>query len=133
MYVALGFPKQEHLIASLRDEFPQTWFLGVGFSFSFVAGETRRAPPWVSRLGLEWMHRLAQDPRRLAGRYLLHGLPFAARLFAAAIASRLFRRERYVARQDYFGTGTGGSRVVFGSGALERTRAKSLEELGGPE
>jgi N-acetylglucosaminyldiphosphoundecaprenol N-acetyl-beta-D-mannosaminyltransferase len=66
--------------------------LGVGISFSFVAGAVARAPAWMQAAGLEWVHRLAQEPRRLARRYLVEDLPFAARLFAGALATRARRR-----------------------------------------
>jgi N-acetylglucosaminyldiphosphoundecaprenol N-acetyl-beta-D-mannosaminyltransferase len=82
--VALGSPKQERLIDELRAKFPRVWLLGIGISFSFVAGMVKRAPPWVQRLGLEWVHRLAQEPRRLFRRYLVDGLPFAARLLLSS-------------------------------------------------
>lgn len=91
VYVALGSPKQERLIVQLRDALPRAWFLGVGISFSFVCGQVQRAPRLIQRIGLEWLHRLAQEPRRLAGRYLVHDLPFACRLFAAAVSARLGR------------------------------------------
>src|SRR5262245_46886249 len=64
--VALGSPKQELLIARLRDRLPGAWWLGVGISFSFLSGHVRRAPRWMRRTGLEWLHRLVQEPRRLA-------------------------------------------------------------------
>jgi len=80
IFVALGSPKQERLIHQLRDQMPQAWWLGVGISFSFVAGNVKRAPVWIQRLGLEWIHRLCQEPRRLARRYLLEGIPFALKL-----------------------------------------------------
>jgi N-acetylglucosaminyldiphosphoundecaprenol N-acetyl-beta-D-mannosaminyltransferase len=82
--VALGSPKQERLIDELRVKFPRIWWLGIGISFSFVAGMVKRAPVWVQRLGLEWLHRLAQEPRRLFRRYLIDGLPFAARLLLSS-------------------------------------------------
>ncbi len=88
VFVALGSPKQEILIAELRERFPLVWWLGVGISFSFLAGEVRRAPRWVQRLGLEWFHRLVQEPKRLGKRYLVDGLPFAIRLFAQSIRER---------------------------------------------
>lgn len=81
VFVALGSPKQEKLIKVLRAELPRAWFLGIGITFSFVAGEVKRAPMWMRRCGLEWMHRMLQEPRRLVKRYLIDGLPFAARLF----------------------------------------------------
>ena len=88
VFVGLGFPKQEHLITALRPALPEAWFAGIGISLSFIAGDVRRAPEWVQTLGLEWVHRLAQEPRRLARRYLVHGLPFALRLFRHALRRR---------------------------------------------
>ncbi|HKR98773.1 MAG TPA: WecB/TagA/CpsF family glycosyltransferase [Candidatus Dormibacteraeota bacterium] len=91
VYVGLGFPKQEKVIATLRERFPQTWFLGIGISIGFVGGQVSRAPVWMQRAGLEWLHRLAQEPGRLGRRYLLHGLPFAARLLMHGAVSRIGR------------------------------------------
>ena len=96
VFVALGAPKQEKLIARLRPLMPRAWWLGVGISFSFVSGDVRRAPLWMQRMGLEWMHRLIQEPRRLFKRYVLTGLPFAAVLLGGAavrgLPDRLRRR-----------------------------------------
>ncbi|HYE03610.1 MAG TPA: WecB/TagA/CpsF family glycosyltransferase [Phycisphaerales bacterium] len=88
--VALGSPKQERLISRLRERLPGAWLLGIGVTFSFVTGEIRRAPAWMRRIGLEWVHRLAQEPGRLARRYLVDGVPFAARLLAWAVGQRLW-------------------------------------------
>jgi N-acetylglucosaminyldiphosphoundecaprenol N-acetyl-beta-D-mannosaminyltransferase len=87
VYVALGSPKQEELIDKLRVKLPHAWWLGVGIAFGFVSGEIRRAPRWMQQSGLEWLHRLMQEPIRLAHRHLIVGLPFAARLlFSSALA-----------------------------------------------
>jgi N-acetylglucosaminyldiphosphoundecaprenol N-acetyl-beta-D-mannosaminyltransferase len=51
--------------------------IGVGASLDFVAGIQKRAPSWMSKVGLEWLYRLAQEPRRLAARYLLRDPEFA--------------------------------------------------------
>lgn len=88
VYVALGSPKQELLIARVSSSLPRSWFLGVGISFSFVSGDVRRAPLWMQRNGLEWLHRLIQEPSRLAGRYLIQGLPFAAGLLVQSALDR---------------------------------------------
>jgi N-acetylglucosaminyldiphosphoundecaprenol N-acetyl-beta-D-mannosaminyltransferase len=88
LLVGLGSPKQEHLIRALRARLPATWMIGVGITFSFVAGEIKRAPLWMRKTGIEWVHRMAQEPRRLAKRYLLHDLPFALRLFAHVLWKR---------------------------------------------
>lgn len=89
VFVGLGFPKQERLIEILREKFPGTWFLGVGISFSFVAGQIKRAPKWVQNICCEWLHRMMQEPRRLFVRYVVNDLPFAVRLFARSGWSRL--------------------------------------------
>jgi N-acetylglucosaminyldiphosphoundecaprenol N-acetyl-beta-D-mannosaminyltransferase len=88
VYVALGSPKQEEVIDRLRHAVPQAWWIGVGISFSFVAGEVKRAPRWVQSVGCEWLHRLVQEPRRLGRRYLAQGIPFAARLFWSSLHRR---------------------------------------------
>lgn len=89
LLVGLGSPKQEHLIRALRPLLPATWMIGVGVTFSFMAGQVRRAPVWAQRAGLEWAHRMAQEPRRLARRYLIDDIPFAAALFSNALVRRL--------------------------------------------
>jgi N-acetylglucosaminyldiphosphoundecaprenol N-acetyl-beta-D-mannosaminyltransferase len=89
VFVAFGSPKQERVIARLRSEFPATWWIGVGISFSFLAGRVQRAPALVQRLGLEWVHRLAQEPERLFRRYIIEDLPFAFELFGRAALERV--------------------------------------------
>lgn len=69
--VALGAPKQERWIHRNLERMRPSVVLGVGAALDFVAGRVRRAPRWMSRAGLEWLHRLARGPRRLAKRYLL--------------------------------------------------------------
>ena len=88
VYVALGTPKQDRVIAALREALPRAWWMGVGISLSFVAGEVARAPRWMQRAGLEWIHRLLQEPLRLSRRYLLANLPFSLRLMASAWRAR---------------------------------------------
>jgi N-acetylglucosaminyldiphosphoundecaprenol N-acetyl-beta-D-mannosaminyltransferase len=92
VFVALGSPLQERVIAQFRVELPHAWWLGVGISFSLAAGEIRRAPEWMQRLSLEWLHRLVQEPSRLARRYLVDDLPYAIWLLASALLRRLGTR-----------------------------------------
>ncbi len=87
VFVAFGSPKTEYLIDALRARFPRTWWMGCGISLSFVAGEVQRAPRWVQRIGLEWAHRLLQEPGRLAGRYL-RNVPFALSGLTKALRGR---------------------------------------------
>jgi N-acetylglucosaminyldiphosphoundecaprenol N-acetyl-beta-D-mannosaminyltransferase len=89
IYVALGFPKAEKLIAHICSSCPTAWWIGVGISFSYVAGEIGRAPQWAQDLGLESLYRLVQEPRRLAKRYLWVGPPFAAKLLLHSLFRRL--------------------------------------------
>jgi N-acetylglucosaminyldiphosphoundecaprenol N-acetyl-beta-D-mannosaminyltransferase len=91
VFVGLPFPKQERLIARLRPVLPRAWFVSCGVSFSFLSGEVSRAPRWVQRIGMEWLHRLFQEPRRLFRRYIVLGLPFLARVVSHAVVSR-YRR-----------------------------------------
>jgi N-acetylglucosaminyldiphosphoundecaprenol N-acetyl-beta-D-mannosaminyltransferase len=88
LLVGMGSPKQEQVIAALRPDLPATWMVGVGMSFSFVAGDLSRAPAWMQKASLEWCWRLAQEPGRLGRRYLLDDLPFAAQLFTTSLWHR---------------------------------------------
>ncbi len=91
VYVGLGSPKQERLIEQLRHQnlLPGAWFLGVGISISFIAGHVKRAPKLLQVIGLEWFHRLCQEPRRLARRYLLDDFPYLFRILWLAGRHRL--------------------------------------------
>ncbi len=100
VFVALGFPKQDLLIRSLRLAVPGASFLGVGISFSYATGDLSRAPSWICHLGLEWAFRLSQEPtRRLTRRYLVEGLPFAIHLMASAARNRVYSNPRW--REDW--------------------------------
>jgi N-acetylglucosaminyldiphosphoundecaprenol N-acetyl-beta-D-mannosaminyltransferase len=68
--VALGAPKQELFIDRIAAELRPAVLLGIGASLDFVSGRVRRAPPWMSRIGLEWWFRLNQERGRLWPRYL---------------------------------------------------------------
>ena len=91
VFVALGSPKQELLINHLRTILPRGWWLGVGNSFSFLCGHVRRAPLWMQKWGLEWVHRLGQEPKRLFKRYVLVGIPFGMRMMHKAGRRRVIR------------------------------------------
>lgn len=70
VWVGLGCPKQERWMARRRGQV-RAVMVGVGAAFDFLAGTKPRAPRWMRSLGLEWLHRLAMEPRRLARRYLV--------------------------------------------------------------
>jgi alpha-1,3-mannosyltransferase len=89
LLVAMGNPKQELFIEKHLATTGCTLGIGVGALFDFLAGNVPRAMPWVQRWRLEWFYRLAQEPRRLAGRYLA-GIP----VFLTRVAMQLWSGAR---------------------------------------
>lgn len=69
LIVGFGAPKQELWIAKHADAIQAKVALCAGATIDFLAGEKRRAPKWMRRMGLEWFHRLASEPKRLLHRY----------------------------------------------------------------
>ena len=69
LFVALGNPKQELWLARNAAALDVPVALGIGGSFNFVAGRVKRAPRWMQKCSLEWVHRIAQEPGRLWKRY----------------------------------------------------------------
>ncbi len=70
LFVGLGCPKQENWMSKNTSELNAVMF-GVGASFDFFAGNVKESPQWLGGLGLEWLYRLWQEPRRLWQRYLV--------------------------------------------------------------
>lgn len=99
VFVALGAPKQEKLIVEHGEAMGAKVLLGVGGSLDMAAGDVRRAPRWVQRIGAEWLWRLALEPRRLWRRYLWEDLPFAA-IGGRALMSRALGRPVESERSD---------------------------------
>jgi N-acetylglucosaminyldiphosphoundecaprenol N-acetyl-beta-D-mannosaminyltransferase len=79
VWCALGAPKQELWMHRFADELSPALVLGVGAAFDFLAGTKHRAPVWMQRSSLEWLHRLAFEPRRLGGRYIRTNSEFVLR------------------------------------------------------
>ena len=75
IWVGLGAPKQEQWMYAHRDKLCGV-MLGVGAGFDFHAGTVKRAPVWMQKSGLEWLHRLTQDPKRLFKRYVVTNTKF---------------------------------------------------------
>jgi N-acetylglucosaminyldiphosphoundecaprenol N-acetyl-beta-D-mannosaminyltransferase len=69
LVVGFGAPKQEILINDHRRQLQAKIAVFAGATIDFLAGHRRRSPVWMRRAGLEWLHRVASEPRRLAGRY----------------------------------------------------------------
>ncbi len=80
VFIGIGFPKSSTLICSLLDGWPDQEKLpvlfGVGASFEMYLGQARRAPVWIQKIGMEWLFRFAQEPRRLFHRYFIRDSRF---------------------------------------------------------
>lgn len=75
-WVGLSTPKQERFMARYLDELDTRVMIGVGAAFDIHTGRTKDAPSWIKNLGLQWAHRLMQEPRRLWKRYLMNNPVF---------------------------------------------------------
>ena len=75
VFVSLGCPKQEIWMANMAENIDGI-MLGVGAAFDFHAGKINRAPVWMRTIGLEWLHRLLSEPKRLFRRYLVTNVLF---------------------------------------------------------
>lgn len=71
LFIALGAPKQELWMHKHQAALAPAVGLGIGASLDFIAGLVKRSPAWMSDAGLEWVYRLAQEPKRMAERYLV--------------------------------------------------------------
>jgi N-acetylglucosaminyldiphosphoundecaprenol N-acetyl-beta-D-mannosaminyltransferase len=78
LFVAFGAPKQELFLQRAMPTIRPAVGIGVGAGFDFITGRLKRAPRWISQTGMEWLYRLAQEPRRLAKRYLVDDPTFLA-------------------------------------------------------
>ncbi len=72
MWVGLSTPKQERFMAESLDRLDVRLMVGVGAAFDIHTGRIDDAPRWVKKIGMQWLHRLVQDPRRLWRRYLIN-------------------------------------------------------------
>lgn len=87
LLVGLGAPKQELWIHRHRERIHAKAALGIGAVIDFLAGERQRAPMWMQRCGMEWLHRISQEPKRLGKRYAYDAWRFPALLLREAFVS----------------------------------------------
>jgi N-acetylglucosaminyldiphosphoundecaprenol N-acetyl-beta-D-mannosaminyltransferase len=85
LFLALETPVKEYLLGRLRSRVEIPFAMGVGGALDVLTGNKKRAPHWMQRSGLEWLFRLAQDPRRLARRYLVGNTAFGWLLFREVV------------------------------------------------
>jgi N-acetylglucosaminyldiphosphoundecaprenol N-acetyl-beta-D-mannosaminyltransferase len=76
VWVGVGAPKQEKWMAAMRSRLDAAVLVGVGAAFDFHAGLVPQAPDWMQSAGLEWLYRMAQEPRRLGPRYVRYNPRF---------------------------------------------------------
>lgn len=89
IFIGLGCPRQELWMHQHRGKINAV-MIGVGAAFNYHAGTIQRAPLWMQNAGLEWLHRLASDPRRLWKRYLVTNS-----IFIVAIAAQLLKLKKF--------------------------------------
>lgn len=89
IFIGLGCPRQERWMFQQRGKINAV-MIGVGAAFNYHAGTTKRAPVWMQNAGLEWLHRLASDPKRLWKRYLITNS-----IFIFAITAQLLRLKKF--------------------------------------
>ncbi len=92
LWVGLGMPKQERWVAAAGVHLSGVSLVGIGGVFDWVAGNVSKAPAWMQGSGLEWLYRLAQEPRRLWRRYAWYNPAFLVLLSGQLARSRLLRR-----------------------------------------
>jgi N-acetylglucosaminyldiphosphoundecaprenol N-acetyl-beta-D-mannosaminyltransferase len=81
LVLGLGAPKQELWVTQFAPKIKVKVALCVGATIDFLAGEKARAPMWMRKAGLEWLHRMLSEPKRLAKRYLLDAIIFPKLIF----------------------------------------------------
>ncbi len=90
VWVGLSTPKQERWMATFQPRLEAPVLIGVGAAFDFLTGRIRQAPRWMQRSGLEWLFRLATEPRRLWRRYLRNNPRFLYYLACEKLALKRF-------------------------------------------
>jgi N-acetylglucosaminyldiphosphoundecaprenol N-acetyl-beta-D-mannosaminyltransferase len=98
--VALGAPQQEFWV---RDHLAATGAnvgIGVGAAFDIISGRKPRAPAWMQRCGLEWLHRLKLEPVRLGRRYLIDDMPFVAVLLKEVLRKAVTGHEQRKVKRE---------------------------------
>lgn len=91
LFVAISSPRKEYWLGTYGPSLGVPLVMGVGGSIDIVAGVTRRAPHSWQRFGLEWLYRLAQEPRRMLRRYLVSNVRFSILLTEAVVRKFLTR------------------------------------------
>jgi len=92
LFIAISTPIKENFLHNYRDVLNVPFLMGIGGSLDVVAGHVKRAPAWTQRLGLEWLYRLCQEPRRMWRRYLVTNYRYATILLPELFSKYLRRK-----------------------------------------
>ena len=103
LFIAMPTPRKERFLAAHRDRLGVPFIMGIGGSLDVVAGYVRRAPPLMQSMGLEWLYRVYQEPRRMWWRYAKTNT-----LFAGILISNFAHRYSVGLRQRLPRSGRGG-------------------------
>lgn len=98
LWVGLGTPKQERFMAHYLDRFQVPLLVGVGAAFDFHTGRLRDCSQWIKRAGLQWLHRLFQDPKRLLVRYLRNNPAFLWKIALQLLTEKCCKMRRQSGR-----------------------------------
>jgi len=90
IWVGLSTPKQERFMAEFLPRLDTTLMVGVGAAFDIHTGRIKDAPEWMKHTGLQWLHRLLQEPRRLWKRYLINNPRFLWNIMVQLLGARRF-------------------------------------------
>lgn len=71
LFVGMGVPKQDIFIYENMQKYQIPMSFSIGGTIDFIAGEQKRAPKWVNKIGMEWLYRLCQSPKRMFKRYII--------------------------------------------------------------
>lgn len=88
LIIGMGMPRQEAFVQRFRSRLKAPVIGLGGAAFAYFAGFEPTPPRWMGRMGLEWLHRLAANPKRLVYRYLVEPLPLAVMLIRRGLLSR---------------------------------------------
>jgi N-acetylglucosaminyldiphosphoundecaprenol N-acetyl-beta-D-mannosaminyltransferase len=90
-WIGMSTPKQERFMAYYIDKLDVKLMVGVGAAFDIHTGRIKDAPPWLKEAGLQWLHRLVQEPRRLWRRYLINNPRFIWNISLQFLGLRRFK------------------------------------------
>ena len=95
LFVALGAPKQELWIYNNLEQLNPYVYIPCGGSIDFIAGVQAKSPEWLAAIGLEWLFRLKNNPRRMFKRYILQDLPFLIKLLFIGSLKQMLNIETF--------------------------------------